>query len=223
MEYLPGYIGIIFVLTTLITVILFFKASHLSKITLIVFFIWLLLQTFIGISGFYKKTSGLPPRFIFLILPPLLSIILLFVTTRGRRYIDQLDTKTLTVLHTIRIPIELVLFWLYLNKAVPGLMTFEGANFDILSGLTAPFVFYFGYIKKTMNKKVILIWNFLCLGLLINVVIIAVLSAPLPFQKLAFDQPDIALLYFPYIWLPCFIVPVVLLAHLASIRQLIRK
>lgn len=100
-------------------------------------------------------------------------------------------------------------------------MTFEGRNFDILSGLTAPVVYYFGFIKKGLNKKLILVWNLICLGLLINIVAIAVLSAPFPFQKFAFDQPDIAVLYFPFNWLPCCVVPLVLFSHLATIRQLL--
>ncbi|MDB6080057.1 MAG: putative transrane protein of unknown function, partial [Akkermansiaceae bacterium] len=48
------------------------------------------------------------------------------------------------------------------------------------------------------------------------------LSAPFPFQRLALDQPNVAILSFPFIWLPTFIVPVVLFTHLASIRQLAR-
>jgi hypothetical protein len=37
----------------------------------------------------------------------------------------------------------------------------------------------------------------------------------------AFDQPNIAVLYFPFNWLPSCIVPLVLLSHLAAIRQLL--
>lgn len=102
-------------------------------------------------------------------------------------------------------------------------MTFEGSNFDMLSGLSAPVIYYFGYIKKNLNKRIILIWNVICLGLLINIVITAILSSPFPFQQFAFDQPNIAVLYFPFIWLPCCIVPLVLLSHLAAIRQLLKK
>ena len=102
-------------------------------------------------------------------------------------------------------------------------MTFEGRNFDILSGLTAPIVYFFGFIKKQLNKTILLLWNFICLGLLINIVFIAVLSAPFPFQKFAFDQPNIAVLYFPFTWLPACVVPLVLLSHLATIRQLLKK
>ena len=99
---------------------------------------------------------------------------------------------------------------------------FAGGNFDILSGLSAPVLFYMGFAKKRVHVRLLLIWNFICLGLLINIVVHAILSAPFPFQQLAFDQPNIAILYFPYVWLPGFIVPLVLLSHLAAIRQLVK-
>jgi hypothetical protein len=76
-------------------------------------------------------------------------------------------------------------------------------------------------VKKNIKGRLILIWNILCLGLLINILANALLSAPFPFQQFAFDQPNIAILYFPFNLLPTFVVPLVLLAHLAAIRQLI--
>lgn len=221
MDNLPTYISLVFGITTILTVLLFYKSAKNSKTTLIILLTWLVLQSVIGLSGFYTVTSTMPPRFLFLVLPPLLFIIGLFTTSKGRQYIDCLDVKTLTILHTIRIPIELVLFWLFINKTVPQLMTFEGRNFDILSGLTAPVIFYFGFIKKQIDRKIILLWSFICLGLLINIVVNGILSAPFPFQKFAFDQPNIAVLYFPFVWLPCCVVPLVLLSHLATIRQLL--
>lgn len=223
MEHLPTYISIVFGLTTILTVGLFYKATNNSKATLIIILSWLAFQTFIGLSGFYTVTDTIPPRFLLLVLPPILLITGLFTTSKGRQFIDNLDTKTLTLLHTVRIPVEIVLFWLFVNKTVPELMTFEGRNFDILSGLTAPIIFYFGFIKKQLDRKIILIWNFICLGLLINIVANAILSAPFPFQKFAFDQPNIAVLYFPFNWLPSCVVPVVLLSHLATIRQILNN
>ena len=148
-------------------------------------------------------------------------IISLFATTKGRQYLNNLDQKSLTILHIVRIPIELVLFWLFIHKTVPQLMTFEGRNLDILSGLTAPVIFYFAYIRKQLDRKLLLIWNFICLGLLINIILNGILSAPTPFQQFAFDQPNIAVLHYPFVWLPGCIVPLVLLSHLATIRQLL--
>jgi hypothetical protein len=74
-----------------------------------------------------------------------------------------------------------------------------------------------------MSRKALLVWNLICLGLLINIVTIAVITAPFPFQQLAFDQPNIAVLYFPFIWLPACIVPLVLLSHLVCIKVLLSK
>lgn len=221
MENLPTYISIVFGLTTILTFGLFYKATKNSKATLIIILSWLTLQSFIGRTGFYTVTDTIPPRFLLLVLPPFLLIIGLFTTSKGREFIDNLDAKTLTLLHTVRIAVEIVLFWLFVNKTVPELMTFEGRNFDILSGLTAPIIFYFGFIKKQLDRKIILTWNLICLGLLINIVANAILSAPFPFQKFAFDQPNIAVLYFPFNLLPSCVVPLVLLSHLATIRQLL--
>jgi hypothetical protein len=223
MENLPVYISVVFGLTTILTVAIFYKAANNSKPVLIALLAWLAIQAKIGLSGFYTVTNTVVPRFILLVIPPLLVIISLFITPKGRNFIARLDIKMLTILHTIRIPVEFVLLWLSVNKVVPVLMTFEGRNFDILSGLTAPIIFYFGFIRKRIGKKAMLIWNFICLGLLINIVANAVLSTPYSFQKFAFDQPDIAILYFPFNWLPCCVVPLVLFSHLATIRQLLVK
>lgn len=223
MDNLPTHISIIFGLTTLLTVWLFYKAANNSKIFLTVVITWLALQTVVGLSGFYVITSSVPPRFPLLVVPPLLVIIGLFVTTRGKKFLDGLDAKTMTLLHTVRIPVEIVLLWLCMYGAVPELMTFEGRNFDILSGLTAPIVFYFGYIRQLMSRNILLFWNFVCLGLLVNIVTNAALSVSSPFQQFAFEQPNIGILHFPFIWLPCCVVPLVLLSHLATIRQLLHK
>ncbi|MEJ7682166.1 MAG: hypothetical protein WKG06_30810 [Segetibacter sp.] len=202
MEGLPIYIPIVFGLTAIFSVWLFYKASNNSKITLIILLAWLAIQAKISLSGFYQTAGTFPLRFLLIIIPPFLLIIGLFISPKGRQFIDSLDIKKLTILHIVRIPVEIVLFCLFINNVIPKLMTFEGRNFDIFAGLTAPIIFYLGFIKRQLSRKLILIWNFICLLLLFNIVINAVLSAPFPFQKFAFDQPNIAILYFPFNWLP---------------------
>jgi hypothetical protein len=223
MENSSLYIALLFGLTTLLSVYIFYKAAGKSSKIIVIISIWLLLQTVISTTGFYTVTDTLPPRFILSIALPLLFIAVLFATTKGRRFIDSLQLKTLTLLHIIRIPVEIVLLWLFIDQAVPRIMTFEGRNFDILSGITAPVIYYFVFIRKTMGHTALLVWNFVCLALLINIVVIAILSAPFVFQRFAFDQPNIALLYFPFIWLPACVVPLVLFSHLVSIRQLVSE
>ncbi len=223
MENIPAYIEIVFELTTLLTVYLFYKASNHSKIVLIVLLAWLIVQMLVSKTGFYTVTDSMPPRLLFLVVPAFASITALFLTDSGRRFVDALDLKTLTWLHIVRIPVEIVLLWLFLHKMIPELMTFEGRNFDILSGITAPLIVYWVYSKKNIHSKLFLWWNILCLALLCNIVISAILSAPYPFQQLAFDQPNIGVLYFPFVWLPGCIVPLVFLSHLVAIRRVVKK
>lgn len=222
MSYIPTFISIFFMMITGLTVAIFYKATTPSKPTLIILLFWLAFQTVISISGFYIDTDTMPPRVLLLLLPPLLFIVGIFITSKGRHFVDTLNLKSITILHTIRIGVEMILYSLFVYKAVPQLMTYEGRNFDILAGLSAPLIFYFGFIKKQLSRNAILIWNFICLVLLINIVINAILSVPFPLQKFAFDQPNVAVLYFPFNLLPSVVVPIVLLSHLAAIRQLLK-
>ena len=224
MENVPAYVGIIFGLTTLLTIYFFALATTQMRLVLSILFIWLAAQAVISITGFYyRNTHAQPPAFLLATLPNMLVILVLFITKRGRTFIDGMNLKVLTILHIIRIPVEIVLLWLCMHKVVPQIMTFEGRNFDILSGISAPFIYYIAFRKETYNKWVLLVWNIICLILLINIVSIAILSAPFAFQRFGLDQPNIAVLYFPYIWLTACVVPVVLLSHLASIRLLLKK
>lgn len=223
MENLPVYISLSFMFTTALTVFLFYKASGNSRLGLAILLGWLVIQGLVAYSGFYTIISSVPPRFMLLIFPPLLVMAILFMSAKGRQYIDRLDVSKLTILHIVRIPVELVLFWLFIQHTIPELMTFEGRNFDILSGITAPLIYYFGFVKKQLNPTIILFWNFICLALLFNIVIDAILSSPFEFQQFGFEQPNIALMYFPFVWLPCCVVPLVLFSHLVSIRNLIKS
>ena len=141
----------------------------------------------------------------------------------GGRFLDRMDLKNLTLVHLVAIPVELVFYWLYLHKAIPKIMTFEGRNFDILSGLSAPFIWYFGFVRQKLGRTALIIWNLVTLGLLINAGTLAVLSIPTPFQQFGFDQPNIALGRFPFFLLPACLVPLVLLSHLFSLSKLFRR
>jgi len=222
MKGIPDILNILFIFTTIITVYQFNRAANRSRMVLIIIIAWLAIQGMVALSGFYTVTNTLPPRFMFTVLPPVLLFIVLFLTAGGRRFIDGLQLPQLTLLHTVRVVVELLLLWLFLEKKIPRVMTFEGWNFDVLAGLSAPIVYYLVFVKKTMSRKALLVWNILALLLLLNIVTIAVLSAPFRFQVLGHDQPNIAVLYFPFVWLPCCIVPLVLFSHLAAIRQLTR-
>jgi hypothetical protein len=199
------------------------RASKLSTAVIVGFLLWLILQAYLANSGFYLKVSSEPFRFLLAAPPAILFIASIFISKNGRSWIETLSIQKLTVIHLVRIPVEITLYWFYLSKMIPELMTFSGRNFDILAGLTAPIIYYLVFIKKVIGKRGLLLWNFICLGLLLNIIISAVLSVPTSFQQLAFDQPNIAILHFPLVWLPTFVVPIVLFSHFATIYRLLQS
>ena len=220
MEHLPWYVAATFGITFLLAIWLFSKAMHYSKPFFIFLLVLIGIQSALGLSGFYNHVNTMSARFPLLAFPLLAFCASLFFTRKGRAFIDSLDIKTLTIFHTIRILVELVLFWLFVQKAIPRAMTFEGRNFDILSGLSASLVYYFGFVKQKLGISAMIIWNAACILLLLNVVFSAALSLPARFQHFGFEQPNIAVGYFPFLLLPAILVPLVLFANAAAIRQL---
>ena len=218
MEGVPSYVLIVFVLTTIAAIGILFQAVKLraanspgAKLLFFAVSFWFILQGILGIGGFFRNAGSFPPRvFSVGVLPAILFIAVLFIFFR-RDLIERLSLKTLTLLHLIRAGV------------VPQLMTFEGRNFDILSGITAPIIYFFAFRERGVNRTFLIVWNLVALLLLFNIVSIAALSLPSPMQKLALDQPNIAVTFFPYNWLPSVVVPIVLFAHLASLWILFKR
>jgi len=102
---------------------------------------------------------------------------------------------------------------------IPQLMTFEGINYDILIGITAPIIGFL-YLKNKISKNFLMCWNIIGLILVLFIMIIGILSAELPFQQFGFEQPNRGLQYFPFILLPALIVPLMIYAHITDIIKL---
>lgn len=227
-EGLPAYVSPFFIATTFLTVGFLFYAikqaradSFPAKLLLFLTAFWMVFQASLSFGGFYQDASPIPPRiFAFAAFPALLFAVL-YVLIFRKSFISELPLRTLTLLHVIRVPVELCLLWLFHSGQVPRAMTFEGQNFDILTGLTAPIVWYFGFANGRVRRPLLIAWNVLALLLLVNIVTTAVLAFPSPLQKIAFDQPNRAIMYFPFVWLPAVVVPIVLFSHFAALCQLL--
>ncbi len=227
---IPLFVSFLFLATTILTGILFIRALNSCNarpkrtVIFLVAGIWLAIQAILSGTEFYLDTVGnIPPLFPLLGFFPLFAfMIVMFNTKWGQHFIDSLSLERLTWVSVVRVPVEITLLLLFIYQTIPEIMTFEGRNFDILAGLTAPVIAYFGYKKGILPKWVLLSWNVLALTLLLTIVSLAMLSFPTNFQQLSFDLPNTGILYFPFFWLPSFVVPVVMFSHFVSIRRLIK-
>lgn len=220
---IPDYLTSTFFLLTLVSIRLFYIGLNKNKIIFYTLLAWFALQGAISYSGFYLKTDGFPPRFLFLMLPPLITTIIIFITKKGRQLLDTINLEWLTYIHTIRVVVEAVFYQLFLYHLMPQEMTFKGHNFDIIIGFSAPIIAYFGIRKQIIKPVWLIVWNVLGLLFLFNAVIHGVLSAPTPFQKISLEQPNLAVFHYPFTYTVCLIVPIVYFSHFAAIRKLRAK
>jgi hypothetical protein len=219
MNYLPLPITAFFLCSCALALFLFGEAVRGSKPAVVGSLVWMLFQSAIAVSSLYLDVTTIPPRFVLVVVPPMILLATLFLTNAGRRFVDRMDLMWCILMQTIRIFVEITLYWLFLYKQVPALMTFEAGNLDILAGLTAPFIWWAFKVGK-IGRKTVFVWNGICLLSVLNALGRAMLSAPFRFQRFAFEQPTVAILHFPFVLLPAFIVPAVLLCHLAVFRKL---
>lgn len=182
---------------------------------------WLALLAYLADSGFFTDFSSVPPRIIFALLPPVLIILFLTGSGKTTALLGGLPAGWLIGAQVFRVPVEIVLWLLYLGKILPVQLTFEGLNFDVLTGLTAPLVALYLARRPEHMKTVGVVWNILGLCLLINIVTIAMLSTPSPLRVFMNEPANTIVAHFPFIWLPGFVVPVAFLLHVFSLKQLL--
>lgn len=210
-----------FIVLTIIELLYFYWACAKQRIILTVSILWLALHGILAFSGFYLATEAIPPRFVIIFLPMLIIVMVFGWSKYGKTFRSKINFERLHYIHVVRIFVEV--FFLYgLFKAgfVAEEVTFQGNNYDIIPGLTAPIIAYLYYQKKKIGKGLLLWWNILSTCVLLYTISQALLSAPFPFQILSFDQPTIAFLYFPIVWLPAFVAPLVIFSHVMTIRDL---
>ena len=231
MENLPLHVSLIFTAVVFTVFGFLFYASYRafetpkrfgSTLTLSALMGWLLLTGALTHKGFFEHI-GMPPRLMLFVAPILILILVLLILPKTRAFLLRMPITTLTYIHLVRVPVEICLWWLFEAGLVAEEMTFEGANFDILAGITAPFAGVFLVGKKSSNKFGAIVWNLVSLGLLLNIVIRAISLTPYFYDGSGTELMNTAIFYVPFVWLPLFVVPAVLFSHLVSLVKLFGK
>jgi hypothetical protein len=152
-----------------------------------------------------------------------LAVCLIVISRRSiGEIIGNIPVHHLIRLQSFRFFVEIFLWLLFLDELLPVQMTFEGRNLDIIAGFTAPFVAFLAF-RGRISRTGLIIWNVLCLGLLINIVVIAILSAPSPWRVFLNEPANYIVTYFPISWLPGLLVPLAYYLHFLSLKQLIQN
>ncbi len=101
---------------------------------------WSIITSILSITGFLSDFNTLPPRLFFVLLVPLITLIVLMNVKATGEILQHAPPHVIIRLQVFRVFVELLLWALFAQNLLPVQMTFEGRNFDILVGLTAPVI-----------------------------------------------------------------------------------
>jgi hypothetical protein len=171
-------------------------------------------------QGGLRDFSTFPPRPLPLVfLPMLLVLYLAFFSAKTRLILSAIPPQYLIGFQSFRVVVEIILWQNFKDGVMPIQMTFEGRNYDMLVGLTALPVAYFCFIKKSWSPRIAFWWNIGGLGLLANIVIIAVLSMPTPIRYFKNEPANYLVGEFPFIYIPTVFVLLAFAGHVFSMRR----
>jgi hypothetical protein len=170
--------------------------------------------------GLLHRYDTLPPPALALLLGFTLLTTVLALGPLGTRLAAGMGLGAVVVFQAFRIPVELLLYRLSIEGAVPVTMTYSDRNFDVVSGVSGLVLGVWLMSGRPVPRAVVLAWNLLGFALLANIVGVAVLSVPGPLRQFAEEPPNRLPSTFPYVWLPSFLVQVALGSHLLVFRQL---
>lgn len=186
----------------------------------------LLFIVFVGamaVNGVYQTTT-LPPRLALLAVLPAFAIIIYFFTAkRFKTIIATFPMPFVIYFQSFRIIVELLIYWAVLEGLGPELISFNGRNFDILAGLTAPLVGW-AYNRGIVGKNLLLLWNIFCLMLLANIVAIF-MSLLINPGFWGYESTPISMnfLTIPYVYLAAVYMPLAVFLHMMCIKKILTK
>lgn len=223
METVPTYSPITFGVSVLIALVFIWLSHPKDKIPLMFWLLMGAIGSYLVWEGAQLDNSQLATRLLYVTLPATLLPLLYLFTSRGRRMLHIINDEFLHYTHTLRLAIAFVLLWLHKSQLMPADLTFEGWNYDIIIGLTAPLVAHIGYTQKMLTRNIIIGWNVIGILFLLNIMMHAALSVPGPLHLINHDMPNVAILHFPYQLLPTLVVPILFYCHIVAIVRLLTK
>lgn len=198
-------------------------ALKLKKIIFAVlpFIIWLLYIKLISGSALLLNLD-LPPKFAFLIVIPLILLFVTFYKTQHKNHIlTSIPAQLAILLQSFRIFVEFILLYTFYRDIIPITSTFKGLNFDIIIGITAPFIAFLIYKNLNKFRKLAYYWNIFGIILILFVAIIIGSSIYAPSIWGSNEMlVSMEFLSLPYFLIPGFLAPLGIFLHLVSLLQL---
>ena len=198
------------------------RKKRFTNTILITVVLWAAAVSLWSLSGKMSDFSIFPINLLPVILIPAVTLVIWMNTKGLAEVLQHIPVPNLIRLQSFRFFVEVLLWILFIANLLPGHMTFEGRNFDILVGFTAPVIAVLA-LRGKISRTGIIIWNIAGLVLLLNIVTMAVLSTPSPWRVFMEEPANYVVTYFPISWLPGLLVPLAYYLHFLSLKQVLQR
>jgi hypothetical protein len=185
--------------------------------------VWFLAALAPAWLGLYRRTtSGIPTIQYGILIPLLLAFTLYWRWRLLRSVIETVPQEWLAGIQFFRV-MGLIFLLLYAAGSLPGVFALPAGLGDVAIGLLAPVVGVAYARKPQAAAGWLRTWNLLGLADLIVALTTGFLSSRSPLQRFALDHPNDLITAFPLVMIPVFLVPLAILLHLASLKDLSRS
>jgi hypothetical protein len=181
--------------------------------------VWIIYGGTLGYAGVIANSTALPPGMFYMLVPIIMLVMFMARSRIGETVALSFPLWLLMGMESFRLVVEIFLHQLWLDGQLPKMLTYQGANFDILVGISAPIVAWLLASRK-ISDRIALVWNVIGIVMLANVAVRAVLTTPGPLHLILTEVPNTAIGTFPYTFIPGLMVPLALMMHVLSIRAL---
>lgn len=182
---------------------------------------WVAAWSVLALADVWRQPppEGFPPRIVLFFGGANLGAIAFALSPWGRRLALRTSFAGLVAFHVFRLPLEWVLHAWGEQGAIPMAMTWEGRNFDVITGVLALALGVWS-LRAPLSRAAL--WGFQLVGfaLLINVGITALTSVPGPFYDPARIPPLLIGFDFPTTLIVPVCVAGALAGHLILFRAL---
>lgn len=152
----------------------------------------------------------------------LIGVLYVYKSRKLMQVVQKMPKNWLVNIHFLRIFTEMIMWFMYndVTHRVPRHLTFEGGNFDIIIALTAPFIAQRCFKARTWPKSYATAWNYLGILFITGIYVMIILTSQSSLRFFTDDYLSSFTLMMPFIWIPTFTLPLFLLFHLLSIKQI---
>lgn len=187
---------------------------------MLVLFGWMMFLAMAALGGFFLNFDALPPRPAITIIGSVIFMVILLRNKTFHQIAVNVPLHWIPNFQFFRVPLETLLWLMMIENIIPVQMTFEGYNFDVVPALLGPVVGYLVFRSNKLPHWVASVWNVFGITMVVTIVVIATLSIPSPIRQFMNEPSNTMIAYFPFIWLPGFLVPMAIFMHLVNLKQI---